>query len=232
MAKALLFVHSEKVPVRSQKYPHLNLSRSTTIFPTFAREHLVRLGKGKVMKADIEDKELDSANERWLAGKVLLVPIAGELFHTKFSLELETLLKWAKKGVCEGELGEYTRRLNLLRKETESLKDKLFDTGATGVIIREVTHLAQPNSSNEKFEDSRLNLKKVSSKEQEIFKSKVAEILIRPMDVIELARELRTNGPNLRKRLRLLMRGGLVKSTTQRLVIGRPKVVYFLAHDI
>ncbi len=232
MSKALLFVHSEKVPVRSQRYPHLNLSRSTTIFPTSAREHLERLGKGKVMKADIEDKELDSANERWLKGKVLLVPINGELFRTKFADELEALSKWAKRGVCEGEIGEYTRRLNLLRKETESLKERLFDTGAAGVIVREVTRLAQPGSSSERFEGSRSNLRKVSSKEQELFKSKVAETLIRPLDIEELARELRMNKSNLRKRLGLLIRGGLVKSTTQRLVVGRPKAVYFLAHDI
>ncbi len=232
MAKVLLFVHSERIPVRSQKYPHANISRSTSIFPTSAREHLVKLGKGKVMKAEIEDKELDAANEKWLRGKVLLVPINGELFHTKFSEELETLSKWAKKGVREGELGEYTRRLNLLRKETESLKERLFETGTAGRIVKQVTALAQPNSSDEKFEDSRIDLRRVSSEEQEIFKTKVTDTLIRPLDIEELARELRMNKSNLRKRLRLLIRGGLVKSTTQRLVIGRPKVVYFLAHDI
>jgi predicted ArsR family transcriptional regulator len=65
-----------------------------------------------------------------------------------------------------------------------------------------------------------------------MFRARVSEALIRPMATEELARELRMASSNLRKRLVLLSRSGLVKSTTQRLAIGRPKVVYFLAQDI
>jgi len=232
MAKAMLFVHNEKVPVRSQKYPHVNLSRSTTIFPTVAKEYLGRLGKGKAMKADIEDAELDGANERWIRNRMLLIPIGGELYRTKFNQEMETLAKWAKSGVSNSDRGEYNRRLNHLRKEAELFRERLFETGAIGKIVKSVSWLAEPNESEKDFQGSRSNLKKVTSLEQEGFRNKVTETLIMPMAAEELARELRMTTSNLRKRMRLLIRSGLVKSTTQRLSVGRPKVVYFLAHDI
>ena len=232
MAKVILFVHTEKVPVRSQKYPHVNLSRSTTVFPTSAREYLERLGNGKIMKAELDAGELEDANERWLKNRSLLVPIGGELYYTKFTNELELLGKWAKKGVCERDSGEYNRRLNHLRKEAETMRGRLFQTGTIERVVGFVGKLAEPNDSEATFPEARAGLKKVTSREQENFKSKVTETLMRPMGSGELARELRMTTSNLRKRMGLLLRSGLVKSTTQRLPVGRPKVVYFLSSEI
>jgi len=232
MAKVLLFVHSEKVPVRSQKYPHLNMSRSTTAFPISAAGYLERLGNGRVVKADLDEKELREADERWLKGRVLFVPLAGELYSTRFSEEVESLVRWAENGVSESETGEYSRRLDRLRKEAEAFRERLFQAGSAERLVKIIGPLAEPKSSDGDFPDARSNLKRVTSPEQEMFKAKVTDALIRPMDVGELARELRMEKSNMRKRMGLLTRSGLVKSTTQRLPVGRPRIVYFLSHDI
>ncbi len=232
MAKIIMFVHTEKVPVRSQKYPHLNLSRSTTVFPASASEYLSRLGKGKSVKAEIEAGELEQANQKWLLNRIAYVPIRGELYRGKFLDEIAVLREWAELGVSEKEFGEYSRRLNLLRKEADLLKARLFETGSAAKIISEISRLSEPKHSEKGKFDPRSKLKRITSPEQELFKSKVEEALIRPMDIEELSRELRMTASNMRKRLAILSRSGLVKSTTQRLPLGRPKVVYFLAQDI
>lgn len=232
MAKALLFIHSEKVPVRSQKYPHVSLSRSTAVFPNSAKEYLERLGDGRVVKADFEEKELNEANRRWLAGRQLLVALHGELYSTKFNNEIEILTDWAERGVSETDASEYNRRLEKLRKEAQNLRGRLFETSSAEKMVRMIGFLAEPNASERSFPEAHSNLKRVTSREQELFKTKVTELLIRPMEIGELAHELRMDKSNLRKRMRLLIKSGLVKLTTQRIPLGRPKAVYFLSKEI
>jgi hypothetical protein len=232
MAKGILFIHTEKVPVRSQRYPHINLSRSTSVFPAHAKDYLERLGKGKLVKADFDEEELCAADEKWLSSRLIFIPLNGELYCSKLIGEIKRLEEWAGNGVIEGELGEYTRRLNALRKEAESVKNRLFESASAEKLIASIALLSQPGQSSERYSAYRVGLKKVTSPEQEEFKNKVEEILMRPMDAEELSRELRMDTANLRKRMKLLTRSGLVKTTTQRLSLGRPRVVYYLSHDI
>ncbi len=232
MVKALLFVHNEKIPVRSHKYPHLTLSRSTTIFPVTAKEYLERFGKGKIIIAEIDETDVEGANLGWLKGRNLLIPIGGEVYSAKLIDEIEMLKLWAKHGVSLEDSGEYNRRLNRIRKEIRNLKTRLFETKSAENIVRMITSLSEPSYSENSFLDSHSKMKKVTSPKQERFKERITDTLIRPMSAAELSRKLNMNISTLRKRMRLLKRSGLVKTTTQRLAIGRPQVVYFLARDI
>ncbi|MFH1448201.1 MAG: hypothetical protein ABIG39_05020 [Candidatus Micrarchaeota archaeon] len=232
MAKALLFVHSEKIPVRSHKYPHVNLSRSTTIFPMSATEYLTSIGKGKIMTVGLDEGDLEEANERWLKNRILLIRLRGDLYSTRFMDEVDTLRKWAKHGVSEESTGEYNRRLNILRKNARVLRGRLFRTKSVEVLVRIIGSLAKPRFKEDKFDSAFSRMKRVTSPEQERFKENVLDTLMRPMTVDELARKLNMNKSTLRKRMLLLRRSGLVKATTQRLAIGRPRIVYFLTADI
>ncbi|MCX6777382.1 MAG: hypothetical protein NT157_00675 [Candidatus Micrarchaeota archaeon] len=234
MLKALVFIHGERVPVRSIRYPHINLSGSTTVFPISARKYLSQFEKARTLETDFGEKELAGADLRWLAGRPLMLHFLGEKYSTRLLSELELLEEWKSAGVSEEEDEEYSYRVLNLRKKIAELTPRTFVSKTKEDLSSRVNRLGSfsPSESNSNFEKKQSNLKRITSAGQEIFKERVLELLIRPMDGEELASALGLTHSTTMKRLRSLFRSGLVKRTTQRLPLGRPKVVYYLSGRI
>ena len=232
MPKALVFIHGERVPVRSIRYPHINLSGSTTVFPLSARKYLSQFGKARTLETEFSEKELHDADMRWLAGRPLMLHFLGENYSTHLAQELELLEEWASSGVSDGEEAEYDCRVSNLRRKLAELAPRTFVSKTKEELSYRVGRLNAPPSSEKSFEKKHANLKRITSEGQEIFKERVLELLIRPMAGKELASALGLTRSTTMKRLRSLYRSGLVKRTTQRLPLGRPKVVYYLSGRI